>query len=84
MYKDSVSGVTKYVDVSSKSDLSRYMGLAAVSVDSNATTYKTSMAPTSRYRIKTRGAFGTKKAAHTASPASETAGWTPYKAVTWK
>lgn len=84
MYKDSISGVTKYVDVSSKSDLSRYMGLAAVSVDSNATTYKTSMAPTSRYRIKTRGAFGTKKAAHTASPASETAGWTPYKAVTWK
>lgn len=84
MYKDSVTGIIKYVDVTSKSDLSRYMGLAAVSTDSNATTYKTSMAPTSRYRIKTRGAFGTKKANHYASPAGETAGWTAYKAVTWK
>jgi hypothetical protein len=84
MYKDSMTGVIKYVDVSSKSDLSRYMGLAAVSVDSNATTYKTSMAPTSRYRIKTRGAFGTKKASHYASPVNEAAGWTPYKAVTFK
>ena len=83
-YRDSVTGDLKYVDVSSKSDLSRYMGLAAVSVDSNATTYKTSMAPTSRYRIKTRGAFGTKKASHYASPVSEAAGWTPYKAVTFK
>lgn len=84
MYKDSVTSAIKYVDVSSKSDLSRYMGLAAVSVDSNATTYKTSMAPTSRYRIKTRGAFGTKKANHYADPKSEAAGWTPYKAVTFK
>ena len=84
MYKDSLTGAIKYVDVSSKSDLSRYMGLAAVSVDSNATTYKTSMAPTSRYRIKTRGAFGTKKANHYADPKSEAAGWTPYKAVTFK
>jgi hypothetical protein len=84
MYKDSVTGVMKYVDVSSKSDLSRYMGLAAVSVDSNATTYKTSMAPTSRYRIKTRAAFGTKKANHYADPKTEAAGWTPYKAVTFK
>jgi len=84
MYRDSVTGDIKYVDVSSKSDLSRYLGFAAVSVDSNATTYKTSMAPTSRYRIKTRGAFGTKKTGHTASPASETSGWTAYKAVTWK
>ena len=84
MYKDSLTGIIKYVDVSSKSDLSRYLGLAAVSVDSNATTYKTSMAPTSRYRIKTRGAFGTKKANHYADPKSEAAGWTPYKAVTFK
>jgi len=84
MYKDSLTGEMKYVDVSSKSDLSRYMGLAAVSVDSNATTYKTSMAPTSRYRIKTRAAFGTKKANHYADPKSEAAGWTPYKAVTFK
>jgi hypothetical protein len=84
MYTDSLTSTIKYVDVSSKSDLSRYMGLAAVSVDSNATTYKTSMAPTSRYRIKTRGAFGTKKANHYADPKSEAAGWTPYKAVTFK
>jgi hypothetical protein len=84
MYKDALTGVMKYVDVSSKSDLSRYLGLAAVSVDSNATNYKTSMAPTSRYRIKTRGAFGTKKANHYADPKSEAAGWVPYKAVTFK
>ena len=84
MYRDSITNDLKYVDVSSKSDLSRYMGLAAVSVDSNATTYKTSMAPTSRYRIKTRGAFGTKKANHYADPKTEAAGWTPYKAVTFK
>jgi hypothetical protein len=42
------------------------------------------MAPTSRYRIKTRGAFGTKKANHYADPKTEAAGWTPYKAVTFK
>lgn len=84
MYRDSITNDLKYVDVSSKSDLSRYMGLAAVSVDSNATTYKTSMAPTSRYRIKTRGAFGTKKANHYADPKTEAAGWIPYKAVTFK
>jgi hypothetical protein len=84
LYKDSLTGIIKYIDVSSKSDLSRYLGLAAVSVDNNATTYKTSMAPTSRYRIKTRGAFGTKKANHYADPKSEAAGWTPYKAVTFK
>ena len=84
MYKDSLTEIIKYVDVSSKSDLSRYLGLAAVYVDSNATTYKTSMAPTSRYRIKTRAAFGTKKANHYADPKSEAAGWVPYKAVTFK
>ena len=84
MYTDSLTGATKYIDVRSKSDLSRYKGLAASSVNSNATTYKTSMAPTGRYRIKTRAAFGTKKANHYADPKSEAAGWIPYKAVTWK
>jgi hypothetical protein len=84
MYTDSITNALKYVDVSSKSDLSRYMGLARQSVDSNATTYKTSMAPTNRYRIKTRGAFGTKKGNHYADPKTEAAGWIPYKAVTFK
>lgn len=84
MYKDSVTQAVKYVDVKSKSDLSRYFGLASTSFDSNSTTFKTSMVPTNRYRIKTRGAFGTKKANHYSSPAKEAAGWTPYKAVTWK
>jgi hypothetical protein len=84
MYTDSLTGDTKYIDVRSKSDLSRYKGLAASLVNSNATTYKTSMAPTGRYRIKTRAAFGTKKANHYADPKSEAAGWIPYKAVTWK
>jgi hypothetical protein len=84
MYTDSITKVTKYIDVSSRSDLARYQGLADVSVNSNSTAYKTSMAPTSRYRIKTRGAFGTKKANHYADPKTEAAGWTPYKAVTFK
>jgi hypothetical protein len=84
MYTDSITKATKYIDVSSRSDLSRYKGLADVSVNSNSTTYKTSMAPTSRYRIKTRGAFGTKKANHYADPKTEAAGWIPYKAVTFK
>jgi len=84
MYTDSITKDTKYIDVSSRSDLARYQGLADVSVNSNSTAYKTSMAPTSRYRIKTRGAFGTKKANHYADPKSEAAGWTPYKAVTFK
>ena len=84
MYTDSITKVTKYIDVSSRSDLARYQGLADVSVNSNSTAYKTSMAPTSRYRIKARGAFGTKKANHYADPKTEAAGWTPYKAVTFK
>jgi len=84
MYRDSVTQVIKYVDVQSRSDLSRYSGLAARSTDSNSTTFKTSMAPTNRYRIKTRGAFGTKKENHYADPKTEAAGWIPYKAVTFK
>jgi hypothetical protein len=84
VYQDAITGVYKYIDVSSKSDLSRYLGLGKVITDSNITTYKTTVAPTHKYRIKTRGAFGTKKANHYASPAAEAAGWTPYKAVVWK
>ena len=84
VYQDAITGVYKYIDVSSKSDLSRYLGLGKVITDSNITTYKTTVAPTHRYRIKTRGAFGTKKANHYANPAAEAAGWTPYKAVVWK
>jgi hypothetical protein len=84
VYQDAITDVLKYIDVSSKSDLSRYLGLGKVITDSSITTYKTTVAPTHRYRIKTRGAFGTKKANHYANPASEAAGWVPYKAVTWK
>lgn len=84
VYQDAVTDVLKYIDVSSKSDLSRYLGLGKVITDSSITTYKTTVAPTHRYRIKTRGAFGTKKSNHYANPASEAAGWVPYKAVTWK
>jgi hypothetical protein len=84
LYQDSVTHTIKYVDVSSKSDLSRYLGLAEVITTPNVTTYKTTMAPTNRYRIKTRGAFGTKKENHYADPKTEAAGWIPLKAVIWK
>jgi hypothetical protein len=84
LYQDSITHTIKYVDVSSKSDLSRYLGLAEVITTPNVTTYKTTMAPTNRYRIKTRGAFGTKKENHYADPKTEAAGWIPLKEVIWK
>jgi hypothetical protein len=84
MYQDSLTHTIKYIDVQSKSDLSRYMGLSEVISNLALTTYKTTMAPTNRYRIKTRGAFGTKKGNHYASPSNEAAGWVPYRAVSWK
>jgi hypothetical protein len=42
------------------------------------------MAPTNRYRIKTRGAFGTNKDNHYADPKTEASGWIPLKEVIWK
>jgi len=79
-----VTHTIKYVDISSKSDLSRYLGLAEVITTPNLTKYKTTMAPTNRYRIKTRGAFGTNKDNHYADPKTEAAGWIPLKEVIWK
>ena len=74
----------KYIDVSSLSDLLKFKGLASLYVDSSSSTYLTSMAPTYQYRIKTRGALGTKKDNHYADPKTEAAGWVPWKEVVWK
>jgi len=84
LYQDAITHTIKYVDISSKSDLSRYLGLAEVITNVGVTTYKTTMAPTNRYRIKTRGAFGTNKDNHYADPKTEASGWIPLKAVIWK
>lgn len=63
---DSSKPNPSYVDVTSQQDILKYRGLAHPS--------STALSPTGKLRIKTRGAFGTTKAAHSAE--YDYASWT--------
>lgn len=64
------------VDIESASDLSKYRSLSKTNTE-NAPIIK----PTCRYRIKTRGAFNTKPAAH--SPVVDYSGWNVFDTISW-
>jgi len=69
-YEDS-TGTKIFVDLISKTDNNKYLGLAKQG------TFK----PSGKYRIKTRGAFGTKAEAHNATAQEIVDSWNGYEVV---
>lgn len=69
-YEDS-TGTKKFVDLISKTDNNKYLGLA------NQGTFK----PSGKYRIKKRGAFGTRVEAHNATAQDIVDSWNGYEVV---
>lgn len=74
----------KKVDIETGGDLSKYRGRAKESIDNSTSTYKTTFAPTFKYRIKSRGAFGTKSVDHTINLSQELTGWKGITNIEWK
>lgn len=74
----------KKVDITGANDLSKYRGRAKQSIDSTESSYKTTFAPTFKYRIKSRGAFGTKLVDHTIDLKKELNGWSGFTNIQWK
>lgn len=71
---DKLDGTGKAtVNIESPADLAKYRGLA------NILNTLVPFAPTGRYRIKKRGAFGTIPANHAKSPEGRPSGWNEYK-----
>ena len=69
-YEDS-NGTKQFVDLTSKTDNNKYIGLAKQG------TFK----PSGKYRIKTRGAFGTTVEAHNATAQDIVNSWSGYEVV---
>ena len=67
-----ISGVKQFVDLKSKTDNNKYLGVSQ----------QGTLKPSGKYRIKTRGAFGTKAESHYAAAQSILDSWTGYE-VTW-
>jgi hypothetical protein len=72
------------IDITGDSDLLKNRGRARIASTPGGELYKTTFIPTGRYRIKTRGAFGTKIASHLVNPKNDALGWSGYKGVIWK
>jgi hypothetical protein len=70
-YNDS-SGTKQFVDLTSKTDNNKYLGISQ----------QGTLRPSGKYRIKTRGAFGTKVENHDAAADTILSSWTGYE-VTW-
>jgi hypothetical protein len=81
---EEISTGFKKVNVTGKNDILKYKGLAKISINSAATKYTTSLAPTGKYRIKSRGALGTKKVGHIVNIQNDVNGWQGWKDVSWK
>ena len=63
----------KIVDITSDSDVLKYQGQAAIGSDNYG--------PSGRYRIKTRGAFGTSVATHIAGAKEILDAWPGYEVI---
>lgn len=70
-----LNGVTQFKDMTSDSDVLKYRGLGQAG--------SSNYIPSGRYRIKTRGAFGTTPAAHFANAQGVVDSWTGYE-VAWQ
>jgi hypothetical protein len=79
---DSAQDVT--VDITGESDLLKNKGKARIISNAGNDSYKSTFIPTGRYRIKTRGAFGTKIADHFVDAKNAALGWNGYQGVVWK
>jgi hypothetical protein len=79
---DTAQDVT--VDITGESDLLKNKGKARINTNAGNDAYKTTFETTKRFRIKTRGAFGTKIADHYVDPKDAALGWSGYKGVVWK
>jgi len=79
---DSAQDVT--VDITGESDLLKNKGKARIISNAGNDSYKSTFIPTGRYRIKTRGAFGTKIADHFVDAKNAALGWNGYQGVIWK
>lgn len=73
-YED-LNGTIQKVNITTRSDLLKYIGLGKAGSSNNK--------PTGRYRIKSRGAFGTTVARHEAAAQSIIDSWDGYE-VTWQ
>lgn len=71
------------VDITGPSDLLKYKGDAVVNQTADGSSYVPSIMPTGRYRIKTRGALGTKKESHFVSSTDTLAGWVGKSNIRW-
>jgi hypothetical protein len=83
-YVDIDSAQDVIVDITGESDLLKNKGKARIISNLGNDSYKTTFIPTGRYRIKTRGAFGTKIADHFVDPKNSALGWNGYQGVVWK
>lgn len=71
------------VAITSANDISKYRGKAKVSSDSTGSAALVAFNPTGRYRVKSRGSFGTKVSAHTANINYDKNGWSGF-VTEWK
>jgi hypothetical protein len=78
------AGAKVKVAITGPNDIAKYRGRARTAADQNSNSVITTFNPTHRYRIKTRGAFGTKPGKHTANLNYDKNGWKGYANVTWK
>jgi hypothetical protein len=81
-YIDIETGLQATIDVTGQSDLLKYRGKA--SVVQTGTKSSNTFVPSGRYRIKTRGAFGTTPADHYVNSKAEIAGWQGKVGAVWK
>lgn len=81
-YIDISTGLQATIDVTGESDLLKYRGKA--SIVQTGTKSSTTFVPSGRYRIKTRGAFGTTIGDHYVNSKNEVAGWQGKVGAVWK
>lgn len=87
---DTVNGVSytagQYIKVpiTGPNDIVKYKGKAETKYDTTSSSSIVDFVPTHRYRIKTRGAFGTTPIKHVASLNYDKNGWSGLKDVLWK
>ena len=82
-YEPLASTTLVTVNIQSQSDVFKYRSLAKsgyANLNDPTTAY---FRPSGRYRIKTRGAFGTTAANHIVDPKNTIAGWTTKNEIVW-
>lgn len=77
-------GQTVTIDITGPNDIVKYKGRAKVSYDSGSNSSVFDFTPTHRYRIKSRGAFGTTPVKHVASLNYDKNGWLGSANIVWK